>query len=115
MSKNFIKIAVPSMITTLINYIVMTINIIFVGQLEHDSAAKLAGVGLGNIFLSMFGRHIICSTNSALETFVSQAFGQGKLRLAGHYMNRAKMILTAVYIPLAIMLVFSEKILVAIG
>ena len=30
-------------------------------------------------------------------------------------MNRAKMILTAIYIPLAIMLVFAEQILVAIG
>ena len=107
MTKNFIKIAVPSMITTLINYIVMTINLIFVGQLAHDSAAKLAGVGLGNIFLSMFGRHIIFATNSALETFVSQAFGQNQLRLAGKYFNRAKIILIAIYLPLAIMLSFS--------
>ena len=71
MSKQFVKIAVPSIITTVINYVVMTVNLIFVGQLKHDSAAKLAGVGLGNIFLGMFCRHIICSTNSALETFVS--------------------------------------------
>ena len=115
MSKRFIKIAIPSIITTVINYMVMTVNLIFVGHIETDSAAKLAGVGLGNIFLGMFCRHIICSTNSALETFVSQAYGQGQLRLAGIYLNRGKMIMTAAYLPLVVMLIFSESIFIAVG
>jgi Na+-driven multidrug efflux pump len=42
---------------------------VFVGHLNDP--AKLAGVGLGNITINMFGMSIIIGMNSAVETFVS--------------------------------------------
>lgn len=53
------------------------VNLAFVGQL--NDAAMLAGVGLGNTILNMCGMSIILGLNLALETFVSQSFGQGNL------------------------------------
>lgn len=65
MVKNFSSLAVPSVITNLFNYLVMTANTVFAGNFEYDSAAKLAAVGLGTMFLGMFCRHILTGVNCA--------------------------------------------------
>ena len=77
MTKHFLSLAGPSVITNVFSYMVMTVNTIFAGQFEHDSAAKLAGVGLGSMVLGMFCRHVLAGVNCAQETLVSQAYGSG--------------------------------------
>ena len=71
MTKNFLSLAIPSVITQLFSYSVLIVNTIFAGQLEHDSASKLAGVGLGGLMIGMFCRHIIIGVNAAQETLVA--------------------------------------------
>ena len=75
MTKHFVSLAGPSVITNVFSYMVMTVNTIFAGQFAHDSAAKLAGVGLGSMVLGMFCRHVLAGVNCAQETLVSQAYG----------------------------------------
>ena len=53
--------------------------------------------------------------NGAAETLVSQAYGNGQLKLCGVHFNRGRLILTAFFIPLATLLMFSEHILIFIG
>lgn len=53
--------------------------------------------------------------NGALDTLVSQAFGYGQIRLCGTIFNRGCIILTLVFIPIAILLSFSEPLLVKLG
>ena len=77
MVKHFSSLAGPSVITNVFSYMVMTVNTIFAGSLKGDSAAKLAGVGLGSMVLGMFCRHVLAGVNCAQETLVSQAYGQG--------------------------------------
>mmetsp|Transcript_11618 Transcript_11618/g.15746 ORF Transcript_11618/g.15746 Transcript_11618/m.15746 type:complete len:96 (-) Transcript_11618:1412-1699(-) len=77
MLKNFAHLAVPSIITNVFSYMVMTVNTIFAGQFKEDSAAKLAGVGLGSMILGMLCRIVLAGVNCAQETIVSQAYGQG--------------------------------------
>jgi len=74
----FLKVAIPSIITNVLSYVVMTVTTIFAGQFKEDSAAKLAGVGLSSMILGMFCRLVLAGVNCAQETLVSQAFGQGK-------------------------------------
>ena len=93
----------------------MTVNTIFAGQFAEDSAAKLAGVGLGSMILGMFCRHVLAGLNSAIETLVSQAFGQGELKLTGVYLNRGFFIMTVFYLPLALFLSYSEDLLIVMG
>ena len=71
MAWRFTALAVPSIVTNVFSFLVMTVNVIFAGRMTDDSAAKIAGVGLGNMFLGMFCRHILNGTNMAIETFVS--------------------------------------------
>ena len=75
MLKHFGRLAGPSVITNVFSYLVMTVNTIFAGQFKEDSAAKLAGVGLGSMILGMFCRHVLAGVNCAQETLVSQAYG----------------------------------------
>jgi len=77
MAKTFGKLVGPSIVTNVGSFMVMTINTIFAGQFKEDSAAKLAGVGLGTMALSMICRHVLAGVNCAQETLVSQAYGQG--------------------------------------
>ena len=115
MFKLFMSLAIPSIVTNVFSYMVMTVNTIFAGQFEHDSAAKLAGVGLGSMILGMFCRLVLAGVNCAQETLVSQAYGQGQLQLAGVYYNRGRFIMTAVYLPLGLLLSQTKMILIAAG
>ena len=65
MLKHFARLAGPSVITNVFSYMVMTVNTIFAGQFKEDSAAKLAGVGLGSMILGMFCRHVLAGVNCA--------------------------------------------------
>ena len=71
MSKDFGKLAGPSVITNLFNYLVFIVNTIFAGNFELESPEKLAAIGLGNMVLGMFCRHVITGVNCAQETLVS--------------------------------------------
>ena len=53
--------------------------------------------------------------NGALDTLVSQAFGNGQYRMCGVYMNRARVLNFAFFIPICVMLLYTEEILVALG
>ena len=115
MLKHFARLAIPSVITNIVSHLVMMVNTIFAGQFLVDSAEKLAGVGLGTMILCMFCRMVLFGVNCAQETLVSQAYGHGELKLCGTYYNRGKVIMSLTYIPLAILLGFSDKILYALG
>ena len=65
MLKHFAQLAIPSIITNVFSYMVMTVNTIFAGQFEDDSAPKLAGVGLGSMILGMFCRQVLSGVNCA--------------------------------------------------
>ena len=67
------------------------------------------------MFLGMFCRHILTGINCAQETLVGPAYGQGQLKLCGTYLNRGRAIITVAYIPLLLLMCFSEKVLVSLG
>jgi Na+-driven multidrug efflux pump len=52
--------------------------------------------------------------NGAVETFVSQSFGAKNLKLCGQYMNQGRIILLLMFIPIALILNQSDRILLAI-
>ena len=52
---------------------------------------------------------------SCVETLVSQAYGYGNLTLCGVLFNRGRIILILFFIPLAILLSYSDSILSALS
>jgi len=67
------------------------------------------------MILGMFCRHVLAGVNCAQETLVSQAYGQGELKISGVYLNRGFFVMTLVYIPLAVLLSFSYELLISCG
>ena len=53
--------------------------------------------------------------NGALETLVSQSFGAGKYEECGVFLNRGKVVVTYLMVPIIIIYLFSDKILIALS
>ena len=68
---NLLSSAVPASIGSLINYIIPCINLAFIGH--HNDPAKLSGMGMGNLLISLISLGPFWGLNGALETLVSQA------------------------------------------
>ena len=65
--------------------------------------------------LNLFANGILIGVNTALETFVSQAFGRQNLRECGLYLHRSMFIICCLFIPIAIVTLFSKEMLIAVG
>ena len=88
-------------------------NTIFAGR--FNDAAKLAGVGLGSSTNEILCMSLVVGLNGALETLVSQAYGYGNLHLCGVCLNRGRLIGTCLFIPIMVLLLFSETVLLKLG
>ena len=69
--KDILSSAVPASIGSIVNYIIPCINMAFIGHL--DDPAKLSGMGIGNLVMSLVSYGPFWGLNGALETLVSQA------------------------------------------
>ena len=114
MIKCFLKISVPGVLTNIIAFATPVINGVFAGHM--DRPIYLASMGLTSVCCNVMVLSVLIGLNGAQETFSSQAFGAGNLKLCGIYLNRGSFILIAFFVPIALIpIVFGEKILVAIG
>ena len=110
-----ISISVPAMTSNLLMQLIYFINAICAGKLI-DPEAKLAAVGIGTCLIEFVCLWPIVGLNGAMETLVSQAFGANELKLCGKYLNRACVINTTVFAPLAVTLIlFTKPILKTLG
>ena len=78
------------------------VNLIFIGKLNNP--AMLAGVGMGNMFINMIGLTPAWGLHCALDTLVSQDYGSLNLELCGVHLNRSRIVLLIMYIPISIFL-----------
>ena len=89
------------------------VNTFYVGHLGDSRI--MAGVGMGNMLLNVFVFATCQGLNGALESLVSQSYGFKRYEQCGIYLNRGRLIVTAVQIPIFIFLAFSDTLLIAIG
>lgn len=109
MVRAILKQAVPGMFCMVVLQLQQIINLIFVGHM--NDAKLLAGVGMGNLLVSVFGISLFIGLNGALETLVSQAYGNRNLKLCGIYLNRGRFMLLLLNIPIVYILCNAEAIL----
>ena len=110
--KSFSKQAIPASFSCLFCYMVETVNMVMIGQLNDP--VKLAGVGMGNVFINMFGVSQYFGLNSSLEILVSQAKGSKNLELCGIYLQRGRIIAMFYYIFIIIVYTSSVHIIRAL-
>ena len=59
---------------------------------------------MGNSLQTMFGLAIIIGLNGAFETISAQVKGAGNMELIGIYLNRAKLIVLVLFVPIFLFL-----------
>ena len=79
------------------------------------SSDLLAGVGLGNMLLNVLVFAIVFGLNGTIESFVSWAYGKNDYKMCGTHLNRARVVVTAICIPVAILFIFIDKILIGLS
>ena len=107
------KIACPSMMTFFFQFLSQMINTYFIGHLNDPR--KLAGAGLGDVIIAMLCLSVFMGMNGVLETFISQSIGGGNRHLCVTYLNRGRIIILLVFIPITIVLFKIDKVLVSLG
>ncbi|CDW77408.1 na+-driven multidrug efflux pump [Stylonychia lemnae] len=98
--------AIPGMIASMSFALVEAMNLMFMGQ--FGDPALVAGVGLGNVYITIFGIITIGGINGILSTLVSQSYGQGNLYLCGVYLNRGRVIIVIAFIPIAFIMISAK-------
>jgi Na+-driven multidrug efflux pump len=60
------------------------------------------------MIINMFGIGTFFGLNSAVETLVSQAFGSKEMWLCGLYLQRGRVLVCVIFIPIFILFCYSE-------
>ena len=98
-------------------YILTTfLNILFASHSKGpEKDDLLSGVGIGNILYNMVGVSVCFGMASALDTLCTQAYGARLYYLMGCYFNRARVILSIVFVPIFFFMCFTEQFFLLIG
>ena len=110
---NILKPSLPSIFGLVFQMLVEIVNLIFIGNLNDPVA--LAGVGLGNMLINMICFSIGMGLNGAIDTLVSQAYGDKEYYLWGCYLNRGRIIQALFFALETTILMFTKEILLILG
>jgi MATE family multidrug resistance protein len=109
----YINLVIPTCSQNYLAFVTYLTNLYFVRLM--DNAAMTAGYGLSTTMCHLLGLSLFIGANSAQETLTSQAFGAGELFRCGTLLNRGRMILVVLFIPITLIFLFSERIFLLIG
>ncbi|XP_050893774.1 protein DETOXIFICATION 16 [Lathyrus oleraceus] len=109
--KRQLWLAVPLTSVGILQYILQTISIMFVG---HLGTLPLSGASMATSFAAVTGFTLLMGIASALDTFCGQSNGAGQYHMLGIHMQRSMLVVSIVSVFLAIIWANTESILVAI-
>ena len=110
---NSLKLAIPSIIGAIILQFQELINLYYAAH--SDNEALISAIGLGNVIMSCFVISVFLSMNSAIETLVSQAAGNGNYQVCGLYLNQGLFVISLTFLFLCALLLNTDMILTSIG
>ena len=99
----------PSSLQYMLFYISYIVNLAFVGRLSNP--VMLAALGVSSMMQHICVLSNVMGFNSAMDTLVSQAAGAKNLRLCGQYLNKARFLMTLLFIPFFFILINTESVL----
>ena len=97
----------PISISLLSIFLLETINIIYIGQLNDPTL--LASIGLGTTFYSVFGAMPTLGIQGAIDTLCSSSFGAKEYKLVGIYTSVSRIITFIYFLIVFIPLTFFSK------
>lgn len=93
-------------ITQFFTILAEQVNFYFVGNLNN--VEQLAGVGIANMMINILAFSTMFGMNSALGTFVSQAYGARNHKMCGEILWRGRAMMIAMYLVIVVILGFAE-------
>ncbi|XP_026440099.1 protein DETOXIFICATION 33-like [Papaver somniferum] len=105
-------IAGPCILSAIFKFSLAFVTQTWVG---HVGTLELAAFGLQNLVISGLTYGIMLGMGSALGTLCGQAYGAGKPKMLGIYLQRAWVILLGTALPLTLISVFATPILLIFG
>ncbi|GAB4839391.1 Protein DETOXIFICATION 33 [Ancistrocladus abbreviatus] len=111
-SKKLWVLAGPAIFTAICQYSLGALTQTFAGLVGE---LELAAVSVENSVVAGLAFGVMLGMGSALETLCGQAYGAGKMRMLGIYMQRSWVILITTAIILTPIYIFSPPILVFFG
>ncbi|XP_034676633.1 protein DETOXIFICATION 33 [Vitis riparia] len=111
-SKKLWKLAGPAIFTAICQYSLGALTQTFAGLVGET---ELAAVSVENSVIAGLAFGVMLGMGSALETLCGQAYGAGKIRMLGIYMQRSWVILLTTACCLVPVYVFAPPILELIG
>lgn len=78
---------------------------------NYGDASVVAGAGLGVMFINMFVYGTFEGLNGAIDTLAAQTYGTKDYKECNLIFNRARMINSVIFVPVAILLIFSSYFL----
>ncbi len=75
----------------------------------------ISAIGLGNSFIYAIGLCMGIGFPGAIDTLVSQAFGKEDFHMCGVYLNRGRVLMFTIFLPVAMLFGLSNYILLAMG
>lgn len=89
------------------------VNLVYVSR--GSDRTVIAGFGLGNFLINCVFNSLGFGLNMALETFVSQGFGVGNLKLCSVYLYKSRLIITVLFSLCCIIFFNVKDILIKLG
>lgn len=75
----------------------------------------IAGIGLGNSTMNLLAMSTMLGFCNTLDSLCSQAIGAGRNDIAYLQLNRARFILTLLYVPVGFLICHADSILLSLG
>ena len=111
--KVVLNISIPAIISMISSFSIQVANTAFAGHMGDP--AVMAGVGMATMYVNIFCSSLMVGLNSTLNTLLSQSVGFGDYRMCGVFFNRSRIVLTLMFIPLAILLLQTDYIFELLG
>nr|AKC96391.1 multidrug and toxin compound extrusion protein [Pinus radiata] len=111
-SKKLWILSGPSIIVSIFNFMLSAVSQMFAG---HLGELELAGASIASVGIQGLAYGIMLGMASAVQTVCGQAYGAKQYSMLGVICQRSMIIMTAAAILLAVLYLFADPVLVAIG
>ncbi len=100
--RDVLLISFPQIVCVFIAQFLSAINTSVIGHV--GTADHVAGAGISVMTLQLTAFVVSLGLNNALNSMISQASGSGEYQICGLYLNRARVLVTAFFIMLSLLL-----------
>ena len=109
--RQLLALALPIMLSCMLSFLMPVVDMLFVGHLgTHElAAAALGDTVFKTVALPLQG------FASALDTFLSQSYGAGRLDAYGRWAHVGTLVMLGLSVPCMLFLALAEQLLLAIG